>query len=148
VINHDVPRAAQLPHFDGHLELPAFFQLLQTSPDQEIIGAMKARLITTVVDLLLDWISLLIRDDTPATVATTFQELAQLLSGNIRVGGHDSDPSYETAAWRHSNSADNSLFDPLRCSSQNQPISLCASSCPQTATIIRLIEAETGSNNG
>jgi hypothetical protein len=105
---------------------------------------MTARLITTVVDLLLDWISLLIRDDTPATIATTFQELAQLISGNIRVGGHDSDPSDETAAWCHLNSADNSLFDPLRCPSQNQPIGLSASSRPQIATIIRLIEAETG----
>jgi hypothetical protein len=72
---------------------------------------MKARLIASVSDLLLDWILLLVRDDTPATTAPTFQELAQLLSSNI----HHSDRTYEIAVWVQPESADGSSFDTQPC---------------------------------
>lgn len=109
---------------------------------------MKARLIAAVVDLLLDWISLLIRDDTPGTVAATFQELAQLLSGDIHVANDHSNPKHESAGWAHSDCADSRLFDTLRGASQNQLISLSKSGLPQISTVICQIDIESRGNNG
>jgi hypothetical protein len=107
---------------------------------------VKARLIAPVIDLLLDWILLLVRDDTPATVATTFQEIAQLLAGDIHSARHHCDPTYETAVSVHLDTADSGLFDTLRCYSRDQLISLSTNGCAHI--VIRLIEAETGGNNG
>ena len=73
------------------------------------------RLIHFVADLLLDCISLLVRDDTPAIVVTTFEELNRVLSGNKLVAHQPEDRPHQFDICVDPLSAEVGLFEIRQC---------------------------------
>lgn len=105
------------------------------------------RLLYPVADLLLDCISLLVQDDTPAIVVTTFEELHRVLSSDIQIVNRKDDP-YQFGACVDPSGADDKLFEALQCSSRDQLINLSESCFKHICSIILLAEKEIKGNNG
>jgi hypothetical protein len=103
------------------------------------------RLIYPVVDLLLDCISLLVRDDTPAIVVTTFEELNEelnrVLLGSMQVANQREDHPYQFDTCVDLR-AEVGLFEILQCSSRAHLASLSASGCKQIDPVIHLAVTE------